>query len=346
MRILAALLAASAVVCASSARADSVEDFYRGKTIDLYIGYSAGGGYDNYARQVARYMSKYIPGNPEIVPHNMAGGGGRIAAAYLFTIAPKDGTAIATADQSLPLQQALGDPTVRFDMSKFGWIGSPNSDNNTLVTWYTTGVKTIEDARKTEVAMGATGPNTSAQYPLAMNALLGTKFKVVTGYPGGADVNLAMEKGELGGRGSNNYVSWQTTHPEWLREHKINILVQIGLAKDPELPDTPLLSELGKTADDRAMLKLLSAPVRIGRPLFTTPDVPPERLRALREAFDKTMKDAEFLESAKKTKLEIGPVSGVELQSIVADIVQTPPAIAKRLAAIIGNPGGPGASKM
>jgi hypothetical protein len=169
--------------------------------------------------------------------------------------------------------------------------------------------------------------------------LLGTKFQVVIGYPGGNDINLAMEKGEVGGRGSNNYVSWKATRPTWLTEHKINILVQIGLKKNPEIADVPLLSDLGKTPQDKQVLKLLSSSVAVGRPLFTTPGIPKERLDALRKAFDETMTDQAFLAEAKKEKLDINAVSGVELQQVVEDVINSPPEVVNRLAAIIGDPG-------
>src|SRR5919205_1936469 len=189
-----------------------------------------------------------------------------------------------------------------------------------IATWHTSGIRTIEDAKKIEAPMGATGGSTSSQYPKAMNALLGTKFKIILGYPGGNDINLAMERGEVEGRGSNSWASWKATRPDWLKEKKINILVQIGLNKAPDLPDVPLLMELAMNPEDKAVLRLLSAPSTIGRPIFTTPGVPEDRVKALREAFDATMKDPALLEEAKKANLEIDPVSGEELQKIVAEI--------------------------
>ena len=264
-------------------------------------------------------MGDHIPGKPHIVARTMAGGGSRIAAGYIANVAPKDGTVLGTADQSLAVEQAMGDKTLQFDTTKFIYIGNPEADNNTTVTWCTSGVKTIEDATKREVTVGATGGSTSSQYPKAMNALLGTKFKIVVGYPGGNDIDLAMERGEVEGRGSNSWSSWKATHPDWLRDKKINILVQIGLAKAPDLPDVPLLMDLAKNDQDRAVLKLLSAPTTIGRPLFTTPDVPPERVKALRDAFDATMKDPAFLAQAKKQNFDLNPVSGEEMQKIVAE---------------------------
>jgi tripartite-type tricarboxylate transporter receptor subunit TctC len=314
--------------------AQSVEGFYRGKKIDLIIGYSSGGTYDLYARLVARHLGNYIPGNPTIVPRNMPGAASRTAAAFVYNIAPKDGTVLATADQSLAVQQAMGEKR-NFDTTKFIYIGNPNSENNTTVTWHTSGVKTIEDAKRRQISIGATGSGTSAHYPKAMNALLGTKFKIIVGYPGGNDINLAMERGEVDGRGSNSWMSWKATRADWLTEKKINILVQVGLSKAPDLPDVPLLTDLAANEEDRAVLTLLSASAAVGRPIFTTPEVPPDRVKALRDAFDRMVKDPAFIEQARKEHLEIEPVSGENLQKIVADIVKTPQPIAERLQKII-----------
>jgi tripartite-type tricarboxylate transporter receptor subunit TctC len=283
-------------------------------------------------------MGKYIPGNPAVQPMQMAGGGSRVVTNYIYNVAPKDGTALATADQSLALQQAIGDPTVLFDANKLAWIGNPDADNNTVVTWSTSGIATIEDAKKKDVPMGATGFNTSSQYVQAMNTIAGTKFKIILGYPGGNDINLAMEKGEVVGRGSNSWSSWKATRPDWVRDHKINVLVQIGLSKASDLPDVPLLTDIATDATDRAALKVLSAPPTIGRPIFTSPGVPPERVAALRTAFDAVMKDQAFLAEAKVEELDIDPVSGSDLQQIVADIVSTPKATADRLSSIITLP--------
>lgn len=335
----AASLTATAVgVCAlgPAAQADPVEDFYRGKTIDLIIGYSPGATYDLYARLVAEFLGNHIPGKPNIVARTMAGGGSRIAAGYIAKVAPRDGTVLGTADQSLAVEQAMGDASLQFDTRKFIYIGNPAADNNVAVTWYTSGVKTIEDAKKREVTFGATGASTSSQYPKTMNALLGTKFKIVIGYPGGNDIDLALERGEVEGRGSTSWAHLKAQRPEWLRDKKINILVQIGLAKAPDLPDVPLLTDLAKNDQDRAVLKLLSGPTRIGRPLFTTPDVPPERVQALRAAFAATMMDPAFLAQAKKQEFDLEPISGEEMQAIVAEIIASPKPITTRLNEIIG----------
>ena len=324
-----------ALASAPAQAQQSVEDFYKGKTIDFYIGFSVGGGYDIYARTVARYIGDHIPGKPRVVPKNMTGAGSRVAANYVYGVAPKDGTVLATADQSIPLEQAIGDTGIKFDARKFNWIGNPIVDNNTLVTWHTSPVKNVDDARGKEIAIGATGFNTSSQYPQVMNTLVGTKFKIIMGYPGGNEVNLAMENGEVSGRGSNSWASWKASKPDWVREKKLNILVQIGLSKSPDLPDVPLLVDLAKNDDDRAALRLVSAPPNVGRPIFTTPGVPEERVKALRDAFDATMKDPAFLEEARKTGLDINPISGAELQKVVADIIDTPKPVTERLASIL-----------
>ncbi len=330
--MLSALLAAWPGAAGSQ---QSVEDFYRGKKIDLIIGYSPGGTYDLYARLVARHLGNYIPGKPLIVPRNMPGAGSRAAATWVFNVAPRDGTVLATADQSLALQQAAGDKRINFDITKFIYIGNPNTENNTTATWHASGIKTIDDAKGREVTMGATGGSTSSQYPKAMNALLGTRFRIILGYPGGNDINLAMERGEVDGRGSNSWASWKATRAHWLAENKINILVQIGLKKVPDLPGVPLLLELGNNADDRSLLRLLSASTAVGRPIFTTPGVPAERVEALRKAFEAMVGDPAFVEQAKKENFDIDPVSGVALQNLVSEIVAVPAAQTERLRKII-----------
>jgi len=313
----------------------SVEDFYRGKKLDLIIGYSSGGTYDLYARLVARYLGNYIPGKPLIVPRNMPGAGSRAAANWVYNIAPKDGTVLATADQSLSLQQAIGDKRISFDTTKFIYIGNPNIENNTTAAWAASGIKTIDDAKKREVTAGATGGSTSSQYPKAMNALLGTKFKIVLGYPGGNDVNLALERGEVDVRGSNSWTSWKATRPDWIAEHKINILVQIGLAKASDLPDVPLLMDLAANDGDRQLLRVLSASTHIGRPIFTSPGVLAERVEALRKAFDTMMHDPAFIQEARREKFDIDPSTGASMQQIVDEMMAIPKAQGERLRQII-----------
>ena len=330
------LTVAGIAALGAPAKADPVEDFYRGKTIDLVIGFTPGGTYDLYARTVTQFMGNHIPGKPHIVARTMAGGGSRIAAGYVAKVAPKDGTVLGTASQALSVGQALGDPSLQFDTTKLNYIGNPEADNNTTTVWAASGIKTLEDATQREVTIGSTGDTQSSQYPKVMNALLGTKFKIIIGYPGGNDIDLAMERGEVEGRGSDGWSAWKAVHPEWLRDKKINILVQIGLAKAPDLPGPPLLIDFAKNDADRAVLKLLSASTVIGMQLFTSPDVPAERVKALRDAFDATMKDPEFLALVKKQTLDLNPVRGEEMQKIVADIIATPKSVVDRTNSIIG----------
>jgi tripartite-type tricarboxylate transporter receptor subunit TctC len=328
------LLAAGSFVGSAHAQS-AVETFYKGKILDLYIGFTSGGTYDTYSRLVAQFMGDHIPGKPKIVPKQMVGAGSRAAATHIFNIAPKDGTQLATADQALAMQQVLNDPGIQFDANKFIWIGNPIADNNTMAAWTASGVTSIDEAKKREFVVGANGITASAQYPQAMNVLLGTKFKIITGYPGGTDINLAMQRGEVAIRGQNSWSSWKSQHMDWIKAKQITILVQIGLTKDKELPEVPLLMDLATTPDDRTALKLLSAPTAIGRPIFTTPGVPQERVAALRAAFNATMKDPAFLATAAKANMDLNPVSGDELQRIVADLFATPPSAVQRLKEIL-----------
>ena len=324
------------LTCAHISSPWAADDFYKGKTIDLVIGYTPGATYDLYARLVSRHMGNHIPGNPRIVPRNLAGAGSRVAVNYLYNVAPQDGTALGTADQSLAVEQAMGDKQLTVDVNKLQWIGNPVVSNNTSVAWHTSQIRSVDDARAREVTMGATGSSTSSQYPRLMNALLGTKFKVILGYPGANDINLAMERGEVAGKGSDSWAAWKATRPDWLRDKKINILVQIGLTKNPEMGDTPLLMDLAKNDEDRQVMKLLSTSVVIGRPIFAGPGVPAERVTILRRAFDATVRDAEFIREAREGKMDLDPVSGEELQKLVGEIVSTPKKIADRLTDIIG----------
>jgi tripartite-type tricarboxylate transporter receptor subunit TctC len=321
-----------------AAQADAVEDFYRGKQIKIYINTTPGSGYDIYARLVARFLGDHIPGKPAILAQNMAGAEGRLSAAYVYNVVAKDGLSIAALNRSVALAQAMGEANLPFDNAKFNWIGNVASDNSTLVTWHTSGVKTLEDAKAREVTIGATGDGNSSIYPRVLNAVLGTKFKVIRGYPGGSEINLAMENGEVGGRGDNAWSSWKVGKPGWLADGKINILVQVGLTKAPDLPGPPLLIDLAANADDRALFKFLSEPAAIGHPFVTSPGVPAERVAALRAAFDAMLKDEAFLAEAKRQKRDIVPSSGAELAKVVEDILTTPKPIRDRLAGIIFGP--------
>jgi len=326
--LLTAGLAASLGLAALPAAADPIADFYAGKRIMLIIGYGTGGGYDEYARMLARFLGEHIPGKPVLVPQNMPGAGSRQAANWLYNVAPKDGSVIATLSQSTPTDQALGQPGIQFDVRKFNWIGNMIVVNNTLAVWHTTGIKSLEDATKRQLNIGATGASSpSVLYPQASNNLLGTQFKIITGYPGGGDINVALERGEVDGRGSNSWASWKSTKAAWLKDHLITILFQVGLKREPDLPDVPLWSELGRDGEQRQVLEVLSGDVAVGRPFLTSPGVPTERVAALRKAFDDTMKDPAFLAETAKTHMDINPVGGAELQEIVGKIASPSPKV-------------------
>jgi tripartite-type tricarboxylate transporter receptor subunit TctC len=316
---------------------DSVADFYRGKSVDIVVGYSAGGSYDAYARLVGRFIGTHIPGQPRVNIKQMAGGGSRIAANYVYNIAPKDGTVLATADQAMPVQQAVGDPDIKFDTSRFNWIGNPTADNNLLVAWYTANVKTLDDVKAKEVVLASTGINTSSQYAQALNSIAGTRFKIILGYPGAAEMGLAMEKGEVMSH-TAPWAAWKASHPDWIRDKKINIIFQVGLRRSKELPEVPLFMDYATNDLDRSALRLFSSAAALGRPLFTAPGVPQERVDALRKAFDETVRDKDFLAAAAQSGLDIDPVPGFELQRIVSEIVASPKEVTARLSSIIALP--------
>jgi tripartite-type tricarboxylate transporter receptor subunit TctC len=326
-----------ALLAALPAAADPIADFYHGKTLTMIVGTSAGNDYDYRARLVARFMGHHIPGEPSIVPRNMPGAGGVVAANDLATIEPHDGTVLHMIMSNMMANQAMALPGIKFDTRKFFWIGNTTSTPNVMVAWHTTGVTTIEQAKQKQLTMGAPTGTAGVTYVEAMNALVGTKFKLVTGYPGGNEVNLAMERGEVDGRASNSWASWKSTKPDWITEKKMNVLVQIGVKRDPDLKDVPLLLELARNDADRAVLTFLSNETAIARSLVAAPGTPPERVAALRHAFDETMKDPGFLAEAAKTKMDISPVPGAEAQKIADAIVNTPADVVARARKLLGD---------
>ena len=329
---------AALAATAPLAQAQDVADFYRGKAISLVIGTSAGNDYDFRGRLIARYMGRYIPGEPTIVPRNMPGGGGIQAANWLAKIAPRDGATVHMIMQNMMAAQAVQAPGVEFDTRKFIWLGNTTSAPNVINTWHTTGVTKVEQVKTREVLLGAPMGTAGALYPVLINTVAGTKFKVVTGYPGGNEVNLAMERGEVEGRGSNSWASWKSTKPDWLKDKKINILVQVALTRHPDLPDVPLLMDLATNESDRKLLEFFSSDTDLSRSLVTTQDVPKERVAALRKAFDAMVKDAEFLAEAAKAAMDISPGTGEASQKIADSIVNTSPDVLARAKALIEAP--------
>src|SRR6201991_326008 len=307
------------------AHADPVADFYKDKSVRLIISGESGGTYDSDGRLVAKYIGKHIPGNPRIVTENMLGASGRVAANYVYNGAPKDGTVIAIVQQSVPLGQALGESGVQYDAARFNWLGSPVRPDETLVVWHATGVKTIDDAKKREVIIGATSPTgMNYLYPKLANELLGTKFKIVTGYPGGTPIILALERGEVEGRGSNPWSDWKLRKPDWVRDKKIVPLMQMSLFKHPDLPDVPLMVDLAPNPTARAVFELVTITGELGRPFLTSPGVPAERVKALRDAFDATMKDPEFIAEAAKSSKDIHPIDWKEMDELVKRVLSAP----------------------
>ena len=319
--LLAALSLAGAV---RQAAAEDAADFYRGKRINLVIGFGTG-GYDLYARLFARFLGEHVPGQPTIVPQNMPGAGSRRAANWLYSVAAKDGTVIAVLGQATPTDQALGEPGVAFDARRFNWIGNLVVVNNIMFVSAASGVATIDEARKKPLSIGASGASSpSVLYPQVSNNLLGTKFKVIPGYAGGGDINLAVERRELDGRGSDSWATMKSTHSDWLRDRAINILFQVGPRRERDLRDVPLWSELGANNDQRRVLELLSGDVAVGRPIIAPPDVPADRVEALRRSFDATVADPQFIAAARQANMDMNPMGGEELQNLVAQIVAPP----------------------
>jgi tripartite-type tricarboxylate transporter receptor subunit TctC len=320
----------------SISHADAVADFYKDKSIRVIISGEAGGTYDTDGRLIAKHLGKHIPGNPRMVAENMLGASGRVAANYLYNAAPKDGTVIAVIQQSLPLGQALGESGIQYDAARFNWIGSPVRPDETLVVWHTTGVKTMEDATKKEVIIGATTPTgMNYLYPRLANELLGTKFKIVTGYPGGSPIILALERGEVEGRGSNPWSDWKARKPDWVKEKKIVPLMQMSLFKHPDLPDVPLMVDLAPNDTARSVFELVTITGELGRPFLTAPGVPAERVKALRDAFDATVKDPEFLADAAKAQKDIHPIHWKEMEDLVTRVLSAPKEATDLLKAVL-----------
>jgi tripartite-type tricarboxylate transporter receptor subunit TctC len=313
--------------CVSPTRADPIADFYSGKTVYLLIGVGVGGEYDLQARLIARHLGKHIPGNPAIVPQNMTGASGLKEINYLANVAPKDGTYIGIIQNALPAMQAVGLDGVQFDATKFFWLGTMAPVVETMAVWHTTGVTSIEGARKKEIIAGSTARGSiTYTYAAMMNEFLGTHFKIVTGYTGGNQVNLAMERGEVEAR-NNSWSSWKATHPAWLAEKKLTVIAQAG-PRAPDL-DAPSVEDLAPPAD-RPVIELVVSGTQLGRPLAITPGVPPERVAALRAAFDATMKDPDFLTEAKAMNFDVDPVTGEAMQNVITKIMATPKDLAAK----------------
>jgi tripartite-type tricarboxylate transporter receptor subunit TctC len=333
MTALAIALATASVVCA---RAQSVEEFYKGKTVNLIIGYSVGGGYDLYGRLLARHIGKHIPGRPSIVPQNLTGAGSLRAAQYIYSVASKDGTAFGTFGRTIAATPLLTPASAQFDATKFTWLGSVTNEVSTCITWHTAAVKNWNDVLAKEVAMGGEGPGADPDvYALLYKNVFGAKFKLVTGYHGTNDTTLAMERGEVDGLCGMSWSTLKARHLQWMNEKKINILVQAALKKQSELADVPLAIELTRDPEKLQILKLLLASQEMARPFAAPPGLPEDRKTALIAAFERTMKDPEFLAEAAKLNMDVNPLASRAIDTLLAELYATPKAVVAKAAQAI-----------
>jgi tripartite-type tricarboxylate transporter receptor subunit TctC len=325
-----------ALLSALPARAEGPAEFYKGKNVELYIGYSVGGAYDLYTRVLARHLGKHIPGNPTIVPKNLEGAGSLRLANWLYNVGAKDGTVIGTIGRGTAFDPLLGSRGAQFQADKFTWIGSANNEVSVCVSWKTSGISKFADVFEHELIVGGTGQAADTdQFPRILNGVLGTKFKIVSGYPGGNDVTLAMERGEVQGRCGWSWSSVLSTHKRWFDDGSITVLVQMSLNKHAGLPDFPLVMDFAKTDEQKQIFKLIFARQVMGRPYLAPPRVPNDRANALRDAFMRTMEDPEFLGEAEAAQLEINPVSGEQIEKLVIELYKTPRPVAAKAAEFI-----------
>lgn len=332
------VLVAALVVPASIAKADGVADFYKGHSISLTIGYSVGGGYDAYARLLARYVGRHIPGEPSIVPQQMTGAGSLRAANYIFSVAPKDGSALGTFSRSMGIAPLLGQ--AEFDSRKFTWLGSMMDDDTTCVTWNSSPIKTWNDFLSKPSKLGGLGADADPDiWALLYKNVFGAKVQLVSGYPGTNDVTLAMERGEVDGLCGLSWSTIKTRHAEWLSNHSANIIVQAALKKEPEIAAVPLATDLVRNPEQLQIIRLLLASQAMARPFAAPPDIPAERKSALIAAFDATMRDADFLAEAQKLNFEIHPVNAATIDGLLAEVYATPKDVIARAAKAISSAG-------
>lgn len=334
------LLLALALCVPFAARGSAAQtpaQFYRGKTVTLYVGYSPGGAYDIYARLLARHLVKHMPGSPRLVVSNMEGAGSLRLANYLYNAAPKDGTVLGIVNRGAPFEPLIGETAqARFDSVKFTWIGNVGDDVSTCVVTNRTDIRTFEDLLAKPATMGGTGAGADTNlFPRVLNGVFGTKIKLVSGYPGGNDIDFAMERGEVDGRCGWSWSSLVSTRKDWIDSGFIRIVLQLSLRKHPALSRVPLAMDFAKTEEERDILRLVLARGALGYPLIAPPGVSQERAGVLREAFDATMRDEAFLADAARANLEVAPVSGAELQDLLTQIYRTPPSVVTKTRAII-----------
>jgi tripartite-type tricarboxylate transporter receptor subunit TctC len=313
-----------------------VAAFYRGKQLRMLVGTGPGGGYDLFARAVARHIVDHIPGSPTVIVQNQPAAGGLVMVNQLYSLGPKDGTVMAAPVNGIPTAPLLEPAAARFDATRLNWIGSTNRETYVAYAWHTAGVRSLAELMQKELIVGATAAGTTlVDFPLVTNKILGTRFRVVRGYDSTPQINVAMERGEVEGIGGIGWQSVKTTIPQWIAEKKITVIAQYGLHRDPDLAAAPTMLELAKTDADRQALTMMFARTEYGRPYFVPPDVPPARVEALRRAFDATMKDPAFIADAAQLQLELSPITGEEVQALVAKLAGTPAEISARVRAAL-----------
>jgi tripartite-type tricarboxylate transporter receptor subunit TctC len=314
------------------AHAQDAAEFYRGRTVSLVVGFNPGGGADTYARLVARHLGKHIAGNPTVVVRNMQGAGSVVAANHIYNVSPKDGTELGLFAGNITIDPLMGGTQHKYDARKFGWVGAPSSDSNVCLSSLSSSFKTIDDVIRREMITGTSGTSTY-DFPVVMNNVIGTKFKLVKGYGGSAALRLAMERGEIEGFCGVGYNSMRTAG---LAAGKANILVQVGLAKNPHMPNVPFIFDYAKSDEDRQIFRLVFGWLDLERPIGAPPGVPEERLRALREGFDRAMKDPALLADAEKAQVGIEPMSGAAIAAFVDEAYRAPAEVGKRAAQMLG----------
>ena len=322
----------------SRTEAQGMAEFYRTHPLSLVIGVTAANGYDLYGRAVGRHIGKHIPGNPTVVPVNKPGAGSLTAANYIYSVAPKDGSVIGIFNRSVPVAPLLETPGALFDARKFTSLGSSGNEVSICVAWHTAVVKTWADLLTMDFIVGTAGPSAdSGVYAAVMKNLLGAKLKIVSGYPGGAELEKAIETGEIDGRCGWSFDAAKASKPDWFAQKKINVLVQLGLHKSAELPTVPLIVDLGKTDEQRQILKFVFSRQEIGWPFMAPPEIPDDRKRALRQAFDETLHDPEFLDDAHKLGLDVNLISGPAVERLIDELYRTPEDVVAKVRTLIAS---------
>jgi len=332
-------LFAACTVLPQPVRAQTVADFYRGKTVTLTVGYSSGGGYDTYARILARHMGRHIPGNPTIVVQNAPGAGSMRAANMIYNVVPKDGTAFGIFGRGIALEPLIGTSPAQFEATKFLWLGSGAEEAAVTVIWAAKGIKTWADMQSKPFTVGGEGTGSDPDvYALMLKNVFGVKLRLISGYPGTTEMALAVERGEVDGRASWSWSSLKSLKADWIAQKKVNIPIQLNLHKSSDLPDVPLIGDFATSERQRQILKLVLSRQTMGRPFMAPPGLPADRAQALRAAFDETMKDPAFVAEAQARGQEVNPVSGQDIEKLLAELYATPKDVVEETKRAINGP--------